>query len=184
MSTQLEQIAAKAKTDRTLRFTSLAHLLTPEFLKETWRQITGAAQAEWTGDDDRVRRRELETRVQDICSTTEKLGPTGRRPCGRVDIPKALQGRHETVGHSDGRRPIGSACGRAHRRSCVRGGLSGLLVWIRPGRSPHHALRTLRATLVTKKVRHLYEARHRGYLDAASHYTPLLVGFRKGGQRG
>ena len=39
MSTQLEQIAAKAKADRTLRFTSLAYLLTPEFLIETWRQM-------------------------------------------------------------------------------------------------------------------------------------------------
>jgi RNA-directed DNA polymerase len=36
MTTQLEQIAAKAKADRTLRFTSLAHLLTPAFLIETW----------------------------------------------------------------------------------------------------------------------------------------------------
>jgi RNA-directed DNA polymerase len=39
MSTQLEQIAAKAKKDRTLRFTSLAHLLTPAFLSETWQQM-------------------------------------------------------------------------------------------------------------------------------------------------
>ena len=36
MSTQLSQIAKKAKLDRTVRFTSLAHLLTPEFLTETW----------------------------------------------------------------------------------------------------------------------------------------------------
>ena len=32
MSTQLSQI--KAKLDRTVRFTSLAHLLTPEFLTD------------------------------------------------------------------------------------------------------------------------------------------------------
>jgi RNA-directed DNA polymerase len=39
MSTQLEQTAAKAKADRTLRFTSLVHLLAPAFLIETWRQM-------------------------------------------------------------------------------------------------------------------------------------------------
>jgi RNA-directed DNA polymerase len=39
MTTKLEQIRAKATTDRKLRFTSLAHLLTPEFLIETWRQM-------------------------------------------------------------------------------------------------------------------------------------------------
>ena len=32
MSTQLSQIAKKAKLDRKARFTSLAHLLTPAFL--------------------------------------------------------------------------------------------------------------------------------------------------------
>ena len=36
MSTRLGQIAKKAKLDRKVRFTSLAHLLTPTFLKETW----------------------------------------------------------------------------------------------------------------------------------------------------
>src|SRR5215467_11341876 len=39
----------------------------------------------------------------------------------------------------------------------------------RPRRSPHHALRTLRATLVTKKVRHLYEADIRGYFTHINH---------------
>ena len=38
MSTQLDQIAKKAKSNPKLRFTSLAHLLTPEFLTETWKQ--------------------------------------------------------------------------------------------------------------------------------------------------
>jgi len=39
----------------------------------------------------------------------------------------------------------------------------------RPGRSTHQALRTLRATLVTKKVRHLYEADIRGYFNHINH---------------
>ena len=39
MSTQLDQIVGKAKSNPKLRFTSLAHLITPEFLKETWKQM-------------------------------------------------------------------------------------------------------------------------------------------------
>src|SRR5262249_4779527 len=39
----------------------------------------------------------------------------------------------------------------------------------RPKRSPHQALRTLRVTLVTKKVRHLYEADIRGYFNHINH---------------
>jgi hypothetical protein len=40
MSTELSKIAEKAKTDSKLRFTSLTHLLTPEFVKETWKRST------------------------------------------------------------------------------------------------------------------------------------------------
>ena len=36
MKTQLDQIAKKAKLDPKVRFTSLADLVTPEFLTETW----------------------------------------------------------------------------------------------------------------------------------------------------
>ena len=45
MSTQLSQIAKKAKLDPKFkaRFTSLAHLLTPEFLKETWGKMNRKA---------------------------------------------------------------------------------------------------------------------------------------------
>ena len=43
MSTQLDQIAKKAKLDRKVRFTSLAHLLTPAFLKETWGMLNHKA---------------------------------------------------------------------------------------------------------------------------------------------
>jgi hypothetical protein len=39
MSTPLRKIAAKAQQDPQVRFTSLAQLLTPEFLRDTWRQL-------------------------------------------------------------------------------------------------------------------------------------------------
>lgn len=39
MTTKLDRITEKAKSDTKLRFTSLVHLLTPEFLQETWKQM-------------------------------------------------------------------------------------------------------------------------------------------------
>ena len=42
MSTQLSQIAKRAKLDRKARLTSLAHLLTPEFLKQLHIRDAGA----------------------------------------------------------------------------------------------------------------------------------------------
>ena len=39
MSTQLLKIAQRAKREPKARFTSLAHVLSPEFLLETWGQL-------------------------------------------------------------------------------------------------------------------------------------------------
>lgn len=36
MSTQLDRIATKAKQNPKIRFTSLIHIINPEFLRETW----------------------------------------------------------------------------------------------------------------------------------------------------
>src|SRR3989475_6118198 len=87
MSTQLEQIAAKAKADHTLRFTSLAHLLTPAFLIETWRQMNRRGASGVDGETTTEFERELETRVQDICARL-KAGTYRAPPVRRVEIPK------------------------------------------------------------------------------------------------
>jgi retron-type reverse transcriptase len=87
MSTQLEQIAAKAKADRTLRFTSLAHLLTPGFLIETWRQMNRRGASGVDGETTTEFERELETRVQDICARL-KAGTYRAPPVRRVETPK------------------------------------------------------------------------------------------------
>src|SRR5437667_8613352 len=68
MSTQLSQIAKKAKLDRKARFTSLAHLLTPELVKETWGKMNRRAAS---GVDEQSAEQfgsELETQVEAICA--------------------------------------------------------------------------------------------------------------------
>ena len=68
MSTQLGQIAKKAKLDRKVRFTSLAHLLTPEFLTETWAMMNRRAASGIDGESTEQFERELEQRVEEICA--------------------------------------------------------------------------------------------------------------------
>src|SRR5438093_11298842 len=87
MSTQLGQINAKAKTDRKLRFTSLAHRLTPEFLEETWRQLNRQGASGVDGETIQQFERELGTRVQDICRRL-KAGAYKAPPVRRVEISK------------------------------------------------------------------------------------------------
>jgi RNA-directed DNA polymerase len=169
MSTQLEQIAIKAKTDRTLRFTSLAHLLTPEFLIETWRQMNRRGASGVDGETTKEFERELEARVQDICARL-KSGTYRAPPVRRVDIPKGPG--------KAGTRPLGipTVEDRLVQRAVARiveavfeTDFLDCSYGFRPRRSAHQALRTLRGTLVTKKVRHLYEADIRGYFTHINH---------------
>jgi len=169
MSTQLGQINAKAKTDRKLRFTSLAHLLTPEFLEETWRQLNRQGASGVDGETIQQFERELGTRVQDICRRL-KAGTYKAPPVRRVEISKGPG--------KVGTRPLGipTVEDRLVQRAVARileavfeADFLDCSYGFRPRRSPHHALRALRETIVTKKVRHLFEADIRGYFNHINH---------------
>ena len=67
MSTKLAQIAKRAKLDRKVRFTSLAHLLTPEFLRETWGMMNRKGAGGVDGESIEQFESTLELRLQDIC---------------------------------------------------------------------------------------------------------------------
>ena len=87
MSTQLDQIAKKAKSNPKLRFTSLAHLLTPEFLTETWKQMNRRGASGVDGETTKEFEQGLDTRVQELCERL-KQGAYRAPPVRRVEIPK------------------------------------------------------------------------------------------------
>lgn len=158
MSTQLAQIAKKAKLDRKVRFTSLAHLLTPEFLKETWATINRHGAGGVDGESIEQFGSELEQRIQDICARL-KAGTYRAPPVRRVEIPK---GPGKT-----GTRPLGipTVADRLLQKAVARileaifeADFCEVSYGYRPGRNPHQALRALRVQIVTKKVSHVYEA--------------------------
>src|SRR5260370_17318948 len=72
MSTQLDQIAKKAKSNPKLRFTSLAHLLTPEFLTETWKQMNRRGASGVDGETTKEFEQGLDTRVQKLCEPLKR----------------------------------------------------------------------------------------------------------------
>src|SRR5262245_30701256 len=166
MSTQLDRIAAKAKADRKVRVTSLAHVLTPAFLTDTWRQMNRRGASGIDGETTQQFERELETRVQDICARL-RAGTSRAPPVRRVAIPKGPG--------KVGTRPLGipTVEDRLVQRAVARileavfeGDFLDCSYGFRPGRSPHQALRALRGTIVAKKVRHLFEADIRGCFGA------------------
>jgi RNA-directed DNA polymerase len=86
-STQLRKIAAKAKQDPKARFTSLAHLLTPEFLRETWRQLNRKGASGIDGETIQEFETNLEERIQELWRRL-RAGQYHAPPVRRVEIPK------------------------------------------------------------------------------------------------
>jgi len=169
MSTQLGQIAKKAKFDRHAQFTSLAHLLTPAFLKETWRMMNRKTASGVDGESTEQFASEMEERVEEICGQL-KAGMYRAPPVRRVEIPKG-------PGKS-GTRPLGipTVADRLLQRAVARileavfeADFLDCSFGFRPGRNPHHALQALRRQVVTGNVSHVFEADIRSYFTRIDH---------------
>jgi RNA-directed DNA polymerase len=169
MSTQLGQIAKKAKLDRNAQFTSLAHLLTPAFLKETWRMMNRKAASGVDGESTEQFASEMEERVEEICRQLQ-AGVYRAPPVRRVEIPKG-------PGKS-GTRPLGipTVADRLLQRAVARileavfeADFLDCSFGFRPGRNPHHALQAFRRQVVTGKVSHVFETDIRSYFTRIDH---------------
>ena len=179
MSTQLDRITNKARSQPKLRFTSLAHLLTPEFLIETWKQINRRGASGVDGETAKEFERDLDTRVQELCQRL-KQGTYKAPPVRRVEIPKGPG--------KEGTRPLGipTVEDRLLQRSVARileatfeADFLECSYGFRPGRNPHCALRALRKIIVTKKVGNLFEADIRGYFNHIQHdWLQKMVAYR------
>ena len=167
MSTVLSRIALKAKENPKIRFTSLAHLLTAEFLKETWKQMNQRAASGIDGETMEEFGVDLDQRVEGLVERL-KAGNYKAPLIRRVEIPKG-NGKTRPLG-------ISTVEDRLVQRSVARilgavfdQDFLDLSYGYRPGRGPHGALKALRSQIVTKKVRFVYEADIRGCFTAINH---------------
>lgn len=167
MSTLLNRIAMKARSDAKTQFTSLAHIITPEFLTETWRMMNRKGASGVDGETTQAFESQLEERV---CNIWQRLKQRNYKapPVRRVEIPK---GNGKT-------RPLGipTVEDRLVQRAVARileaifeQDFLDFSYGFRPGRSPHQALKALRGIIVTKKVRHVFEADIKGYFNHINH---------------
>lgn len=87
MSTKLEEIAIKAHKDKKAVFTSLAHIITPEFLKETWKMMNRKGTSGVDGETTKEFEYNIDERVKDIWKRMKEKKYKAP-PVRRVDIPK------------------------------------------------------------------------------------------------
>jgi retron-type reverse transcriptase len=80
-------IALKAKENPKMQFTSLAHLLTPAFLKETWKQMNKRAASGIDGETMKEFGKDLDRRVEGVIERL-KAGSYKAPDIRRVEIPK------------------------------------------------------------------------------------------------
>ena len=168
METGFERIAAKARSEPKLRFTSLAHHLTGE---RVWRNLCSIPVHTAPGCDGQSVPEAKETFGDWVQPMLESVHRKGYRapPIRRVYIPKP--GKRE-------KRPLGVPCvtDRALQRSvaeamsaiyeqdflpCSFGG--------RPGRSAHHALATLNELIAGRKVSWVLEADLKNFFGSLDH---------------
>jgi RNA-directed DNA polymerase len=157
MKTKVEEIAAKAKKEPKLKFTSLCHHVTKEGI---WTSLQRISNKSGVGIDDKDAKEAKETFNQWVDPMLEAVHRQKYKapPVRRVWIPKP--GKTE-------KRPIGVPCiaDRALQRNvtevltaiyeqdflaCSFGG--------RPGLSPHHALCTFDGVVVRKEISWILEA--------------------------
>ena len=167
MTTKLDRIAQRARMAPRLAFTSLAHLLTEDFLVETWRQMNRNGAPGLDRETTRSFETHLRTRCQSLVARL-KTGSYRPLPVRRVEIPKA-----------DGKmRPLGipTVEDRLLQRAVAR-----ILETIyeqdflpcsygfRPGRSAHDALRQIRNQCMAGRVSTVFETDIRGFFDHLDH---------------
>lgn len=165
MSTQRRKRAAKAKQDPTARCTSLAQILTPDCLRETWRQLHRKGASGSDGETIAEFETNLEERRHELWRRL-RAGQYHAPPVRRVEMPQG-NGNTRPLGRPTVEdRLLQRAVARMVRAIYAQDFLAGSCGY-RPGRHPHRALKARRDHLVTGKVRQVYEA------DIQGSFTPI-----------
>lgn len=167
MFTKLQRIAEKAYADTKTRFTSLAHLLTPEFLKETWKGVNKRGAAGIDGEDAQTFGEQLDERVEDIVRQLKERkyrAPVIRR----VEIPKG-NGKTRPLGITTmGDRLVQRAVARI-LSAIFEADFKDFSYGFRPKRSTHNALRAVQETITKRPINWVFEADIQAYFDHVNH---------------
>ncbi|MBU6454402.1 MAG: group II intron reverse transcriptase/maturase [Cyanobacteria bacterium REEB67] len=167
MTTQLSKVAEKAKEEPKLRFNSLAHLLTPEFLRASWQMLNKRGAAGVDGETIRQYEANLEANVSRLHARL-RAGQYKAPPVRRVEIPKG-EGKVRMLGIPTVEDRLLQAAVARILNAIYEPIFLDCSYGYRPKRSAHDALRCLRSHLIGSKVMQIFEADIRAYFDRVNH---------------
>jgi len=167
MSPHLRRVAFKAKQDKRVKFTSLAHLLTVDFLKENFKKLNPHGAPGPDGVTMEAFGSDLDAEIDGVWRDL-RAGRYRASPVRRVYIPKA----------NGKRRPLGVPTVRDRTVQRAVGELLGTVYepyfkefsyGFRPGRSTHDALESLRMIVNRTPIGWVVEADIASYFDTVNH---------------
>ena len=167
----LPLISERARKERKLQFTSLAHLLNKKFLRECYLELGRDRASGIDGVSWKEYGEHLDENISNLVSRlkAKRYKPL---PAKRVYIPK---NEHEE-------RPLGLP---VLEDKIVQKGVARILEAIyetdfsncsygfRPKRTCHQALNVVDKIVMRKYINHVIEADIKSYLDPSSYYTPF-----------
>jgi group II intron reverse transcriptase/maturase len=156
-----------ARRDKTLKFTSLLHHLTPQLLRVSFFQLKKQAAP---GVDEQTWHdyaEEIDRRIADLHGRIHR-GAYQAKPSKRTYIPK-LDGKMRPLGIAAVEDKVVQQAVRTVLESIYEEDFLGLSYGFRPGRSPHQALDALYVGIKTRKVNWIIDADIRGFFDNISH---------------
>lgn len=168
MSPELHRVACKAKQDKQVRFTSLAHLMTPDFLRASFHALNPHGAAGSDGMTIEAFQANLDAEIaslwQDLRSGCYRV-----LPVRRVYIPKA-NGKLRPLGVPTVRdrtvqRAICEILGTVYEPY-----FKDFSYGFRPGRSTHDALESLRLTIDQAPIGWVVEADIASFFDEVNHH--------------
>ncbi len=167
VSPELQRTASKAKQDLRVRFTSLAHLLTPDFLRASFKKLNQHGAPGPDGTTMAAFGENLDAEIDTVWHDL-RAGKYRASPVRRVYIPKA-NGKLRPLGVPTVRdrtvqRAVAEIIGAVYEPY-----FKDFSHGFRPGRSTHDALESLRVTVNRTGIGWVVEADIASYFDTVNH---------------
>lgn len=164
VSTKLRHISEKAKQDRDLRFTSLAHLITVDFLRESFQRLRKDAAAGVDGVTWADYSVDLDQRLKDL-HTRLREGRYRAQPVRRAYIEKE-NGELRPLGVTSLEDKIVQRAVVSILEAIYEQDFHSFSHGYRPGRRAWDGLDALKQTMLTGRVNLVLDADIKGYFDA------------------